>query len=214
MSGRVGPLAGIVLAAGGSRRMGRPKQLLALAGRPLLQHVLDAAAASALAEIVLVLGHEASAVAAALDLPARARVVVNDAWAAGQGTSLACGVRAVAAGEGIAAAVLLGDQPGVDAALVDAMIAAFRATDAAAVRPVWRDADGAARPGHPVVLGRELFAEAATLAGDQGARVLFARAPERLREIALAGAPPPDVDEPEDYRRVTDAAQMTQTGGL
>ncbi|MCC6848549.1 MAG: nucleotidyltransferase family protein [Deltaproteobacteria bacterium] len=214
MSGRAGPVAGIVLAAGGSRRMGRPKQLLPLAGRPLLQHALDAAAASTLAEIVLVLGHEAAAVAAALDLPARARVVVNDAWTAGQSTSLACGVGAVAAGDGIAAAVMLGDQPGVGCALVDAMVAAFLATDAAAVRPVWRDADGAPRPGHPVVLGRALFAEVAELAGDQGARVLFTRRPERVREIAVAGPPPSDVDDQDDYRRVADAARARQTGGL
>lgn len=214
MSGRAGAIAGIVLAAGGSRRMGRPKQILPLAGRPLLQHVLDAAAASQLAEIVVVLGHEAAAVAAALELPARARIVVNPAWAAGQAASLACGLGAVAPGEAIAAAVLLGDQPGVSGALIDGMLAAFRTTDAAAVRPVWRSPDGRTQPGHPVVLGREVFAEAAALAGDEGARALFARRPERVREIAIAGAPLADVDDGDDYRRVMDAVQAASTGGF
>jgi molybdenum cofactor cytidylyltransferase len=161
-----------------------------------------------------VLGHEATAVGAAVALPARARVVVNSEWAAGQSASLACGIRAVAAGDAIAAAVLLGDQPGAGAALIDAMLAAFRASDAAAVRPVWRDAGGAPRPGHPVVIGRELFGDAAALLGDVGARALFARRPECVREIPVAGSPPADIDELDDYRRAAETIPTARTGGI
>jgi molybdenum cofactor cytidylyltransferase len=195
-------VAGVVLAAGASRRMGRPKQLLPLAGRPLLQHVLDAAAASGLGEIVVVLGHQAETIGRALTLPPRARTVVNAAHAAGQATSLACGLAALGP-EVAAAAVLLGDQPAVDAALIDAVLAAFRAGRDTAVRPVWRDAEGAAHPGHPVVLARRSWAEAAALDGDRGARELFRRHPEWVRALPMAGAPPGDIDDAADYRRAS-----------
>lgn len=212
MSARPPRLVGIILAAGASRRMGEPKQLLPLAGRPLLQHVVDAAAGSVLDEIVLVLGHAADAIRAAVVLPARGRVVVNPAHAEGQSTSLACGLGAVTSAAE-AAVVLVGDQPGVTSVLIDRVVGVFFAGEAAAVRPVWRDAADVLTPGHPVVLARRLWAEAARLDGDQGARSLFATHPEWLREVEIAGDPPCDVDDLEDYRRVLDAAGAASTGG-
>lgn len=195
-------VAGVVLAAGASRRMGRPKQLLPLRGRPVLQHAIDAATTSRLGEIVLVLGHEADAIRGAVTLPARARVVVNPAWADGQGGSLACGLAAIA-GDAPAAAVLLGDQPDVDATIIDAVLAAFRPDEDTALRPVWRDAAGGAHPGHPVVLARHTWAELATLDGDRGARELFRRHPDWVRELPMAGGPPADIDDDADYRRAS-----------
>ncbi len=201
MSTRTPAVAGIVLAAGSSRRMGQPKQLLPLAGRPLLQHVLDAAAASRLDEIVLVLGHAADAVRAAIRLPAHARIVVNERHADGQGTSLACGLAAIGP-DAVAAAVLLGDQPAITPALVDAVVEALLSGADAAVRPVWRDGTGAVHPGHPVVLARALWPEIARLSGDRGAWALFDAHPEWLRELPMAGDPPSDIDDPADYRRM------------
>lgn len=194
--------AGVVLAAGASRRMGHTKQLLPLHGRPVLQHALDSAAASGLGEIVLVLGHEADAIRNAVALPGRAHVVVNPAWADGQGGSLACGLAAIE-GDAAAAAVLLGDQPEVDARIIDAVLAAFRVEDDTALRPVWRDATGDAHPGHPVVLARRTWAELAMLGGDRGARELFRRHPDWVRELAMAGSPPADIDDAADYRRAS-----------
>lgn len=196
------PIAGVVLAAGASRRMGQPKQLLPLRGRPVLQHVIDAAAASRVGEIVLVLGHEADAIRGAVTLPARAHVVVNPAWAEGQGGSLACGLAAIE-GPAPAAAVLLGDQPDVDATIIDAVLAAFRVEQDTALRPVWRTAAGAGHPGHPVVLACRTWAELATLDGDRGARELFRRHPDWVRELPMAGTPPSDIDDAADYRRVS-----------
>jgi molybdenum cofactor cytidylyltransferase len=195
-------IVGIVLAAGSSQRMGRPKQLLPLDGRPLLQHVVDAMAASLLDDIVVVLGHEADAIRAAITVPAHARVVVNPRYAEGQSTSLACGLAAASA-EAEAAAVLLGDQPGVDAALIDGMVRAYRSAGAPVVRPIWRDGHGEPYPGHPVVLARRIWREVAALAGDGGARSLFAGHPEWVREIPMTGEPPRDVDDPTDYQRMT-----------
>jgi molybdenum cofactor cytidylyltransferase len=182
--------------------MGQPKQLLPLRGRPLLQHAIDAATTSRLGEIVLVLGHDAEAIRGAVTLPARAHIVVNPGWAEGQGGSLACGLAAID-GDAPAAAVLLGDQPDVDATLIDAVLAAFRVDDDTALRPVWRDAEGATHPGHPVVLARRTWAEFATLDGDRGARELFRRHPDWVRELPMAGLPPSDIDDAADYRRAS-----------
>jgi molybdenum cofactor cytidylyltransferase len=205
------PTVGIVLAAGRATRMGRPKQLLPLAGRPLLQHVLDAAAGAALGEILLVLGYEADAVAAAVRLPVRARIVRNPAYGDGQSTSLACGL-AAAPRDAAAAAVVLGDQPGVTSAMIDAVVADFAAGGARAVRAVWRTADGRMHPGHPVVLGRAAWPALATLRGDHGARALFDAHPEWVRPVAMTGMPPADVDDDEDYRRACDAFAATSAG--
>ncbi len=200
MSARQAGSVAILLAAGASRRMGRPKLLLPVAGRPLLQHAIDAAAASLVAEIVVVLGHEAEAVRRAVALPLAARIVVNADYAAGQGTSLACGL-AAAAVDAAVAIVLLGDQPHVTSALVDIVLAAYRAGDAPIVRPVWRAGDGSPRPGHPVALGRAVWPEVAALTGDEGARALCARHPAWVHELAMDGEPLPDIDDPDDYRR-------------
>ena len=194
-------LSGVILAAGGSTRLGRPKQLLPLAGRPLLQRVLDEAAASRLDEIVLVLGCEAEAVRAALEIPTRpsVRVVVNADWAKGQSTSLRLGLRCVDA-RARAAAVLLGDQPDVGAALVDRVAEAFLEHGALAARPVYCGPRGRV-PGHPVLLARRLWPEVEKLCGDQGARALLADRPDALLEVAVEGPPPADIDTWEDYRR-------------
>jgi molybdenum cofactor cytidylyltransferase len=200
MSARREHVVAIILAAGASRRMGRPKQLLPVAGRPLVQHAVDAAAGAAVDEIVIVLGHEAEAVRAAVALPGNARVVVNGDHAAGQSTSLASGL-AAAGPEAAAAVVLLGDQPEVTSALIDDVVAAFFAGTAPVVRPVWRDSAGGTRPGHPVVLTRSVWSAVAAVGGDRGARVLFETHPEWVRELPMVGDPPADIDDLGDYQR-------------
>jgi len=200
-------VSGVVLAAGASIRMGRPKQLLDVAGRPLLQHVVDAALASSLDEVIVVLGSCADEIEAALRLDGRARAVVNPDFAAGQITSLRCGVAAASA-EACAVAILLGDQPTLRSEAIDAAIAAFLASGARAARPVYSDAGG--RPGHPVLLAREIFHELEPLRGDQGARALFSPRRPGVIELPVAGEPPPDIDTPEDFARI--AASLRGSG--
>ncbi|MEX0799972.1 MAG: nucleotidyltransferase family protein [Dehalococcoidia bacterium] len=200
MPGADGPVAGVILAAGGSARMGEPKQLLPLDGRPILQHVIDAAQSSCLGEIVVVLGAEAEAVGAALRLPERARTVVNPGFAEGQSTSLRAGLRSLD-DEVEAAAVLLGDQPGVSAELIDRVVAAYRAGGRPVARPVYTTSGSRTVPGHPVVLSRAVWPEVEKLTGDQGARALLARHDDWLLEAPIEGEPPPDIDTREDYRR-------------
>ena len=199
-------IAALVLAAGASRRMGSMKLLLPLAGRPLLQHVLDAVAGAALDGIVLVVGAQAAAIEAAVLLPAHCRVVRNPAPEAGQSRSLACGLAALG-GDVDAALVLLGDQPGVTSELIERVAAEFRTGATPAVRPVWRDERGAAVPGHPVALARSLWSEVTRLEGDEGARALWRAHPEWMHEVELPGPPLRDVDDRDDYRRAVAAGR-------
>jgi molybdenum cofactor cytidylyltransferase len=195
-------LTGIVLAAGASTRMGRPKQLLDLGGRPLLQHVIDAALASCLVEIVLVLGHGADEVRAALDLPAspRCRVVVNPAHREGPASSLRAGL-AAADPASRAAAILLGDQPFVSAARIDRVARAFLEAGLPAARPIDRGSSGEPVPGHPVFLARSIWPALAEISGDEGARALFAAHPDWVHAVDLGDAPLLDVDREADLAR-------------
>lgn len=186
----------LVLAAGAGTRMGRPKQLLPVGGRPMLQHALDAAAAGGLGELVLVLGYEAGAVAAAVALPPGARTVVNDRHAEGQATSLAAGLGAMPA-DAAAALVLLGDQPEVRPEAIRAVVSARRPGGPPMLRAAYRG-----RPGHPVLLERALWADAVALRGEGGGRVLAARDPGALGLVEVGGDPPEDVDTPEDHEQL------------
>jgi len=174
-----------VLAAGGGRRYGGAKQLARLGGRPLLEHALVAVAG--LDDVVVVLGARAPEVRAAVAFGA-ARVVEAPDWADGQAASLRAGLEA--AGDAEAVLVTLGDQPGMTAAAVRAVLAARDPAHVDAIRARY---DGA--PGHPVLLERVLLERAGALRGDAGARTLLAGG--RVRELDLTGlADPRDVDTP------------------
>lgn len=176
--------------------MGRAKQLLELEGRPLLQHVIDAAVAASLTDVVVVLGHAADEVAAALRLPPGVAIVVNPRYAEGQSTSLQAGLARMPEGAE-AVAVLLGDQPEVRAEAIRAVVRAQ--VDGGA--PILRAAYGG-RPSHPVVLARGVWPEVGALGGDGGARALIAAHAGRVELVEVGGAPPEDIDTPEDLERL------------
>lgn len=164
------PIAAIILAAGRGERFGgeAPKILAELAGKPLLRHVAEAAAASQARPLIAVLGPAVKSTEAAL-AGLDAICLANETPAAGLSHSLALGLAAVP--EHCAGAIiLLADMPRVTAAMIDRLLAAFYAAPAP-VRAVIPTHEG--RRGNPVLLGRALFAEAMRLTGDQGARVLF-----------------------------------------
>ena len=160
-------VGGVILAAGEAKRMGSTKQLLDLGGRPLLQHVLDAAGASSLDELVLVVGHDAEAVLEAVD-PGRARVVINPLYGEGQSTSLKAGLASLRPGLH-GALVLLGDQPFVTTDIIDRLVAAFVGTDAPVVAP---SVEG--RRSNPVLVREDLFPALLAVSGDQGGREVVA----------------------------------------
>jgi molybdenum cofactor cytidylyltransferase len=185
-------IAGVVLAAGEGSRFGGPKQLAELDGRPLLEHVLaSVAAVPAIERYVLVLGAHASEIQAAID-PRGAEVVLCNDWADGQAASLRAGLSAVA--DLSAAVILLGDQPGITPAAIEAVLAHFDGT-----RPLRAVYDGA--PGHPVVLQRQLVREAMELQGDIGARELLENARALRVEVGHL-CEPADVDTPADLDRL------------
>ena len=173
------PIYGILLAAGASTRMGRPKQLLPWAGQPLVRHLAEQALASQLAGLIVVLGASSEVVQPLLaDLP-RMTIVTNAAYQSGQASSLRCGVAALPA-DAVAALVLLVDQPLIAQPLLDQLIAAYHAEPSAALVPTYQG-----QRGNPVMLGRELFPALSELTGDQGARPLLANYAAHIREIAL-----------------------------
>ena len=198
MSAPQGRVGGIILAAGRGARMGQTKQLLTLRGVPLLAHVVAAAERSALDQVVLVLGHEAATVAAAAQ-GQRAQVAFNPRYAEGQSASLRVGLQALD-GDIVAALVLLGDQPTVRAAAIDAIVEAY--WQAGPPYPLVVMPTYGGRDGHPVLLARPLWAEVMAVRGDEGARSVIRAHPDAVRRVALPGRLPGDVDTPADYRLI------------
>src|SRR5215212_8008360 len=123
-TGAASRVLGLVLAAGGSTRMGRPKQLAELAGRPLLAHVLAALDEAPVDRVVVALGGAAGEVLERVEL-GRAEPLVVEGWAAGMGHVLAS-VLASAADDWAAVVVLLGDQPLVSGRAVARVVEAWR----------------------------------------------------------------------------------------
>ena len=164
-------VVGILLAAGQSRRMGAVNKLLApLAGKPLVRHAAEAMLAAGLDEVIVVVGHEADKVAAALDgLPVRP--VFNPHHASGQATSVATGIGALAA-DVSDVMIGLGDMPLLTADMMDRLLRAHL-DQADHHRRITMPLVGGKR-GNPVVWGRAFFPELAALSGDSGGRQLLA----------------------------------------
>ena len=176
-----GGVAGVILAAGSSSRLGTPKQLLRYRGETLLHRTVRLAIAAGLDPVHVVLGCDASAVGDALEeLRGRVTTVVNSDWQAGMGSSLAVGIASQPAGVG-AALVLVTDQPRLSHAILAEIAAAYRTGGAALVAS--RYASGAV--GVPALFARRYFPELIRLAGDRGARALFARHREHLVTVAF-----------------------------
>ena len=189
-------IAGVVLAAGTSARLGRPKQLLDLEGRPVLQHVVDAVCSAGLDEVVVVLGHAAEDIRAGLSLPAGARTVVNPDYELGQSTSLHAGLDALS-NDVEAAVIILGDQPRLTTDVVRRVVAEWRARGAPVLRPLFRGS-----PGHPVVAARAAWDAFRRAAGDEGARGVMAAAGVEVAEVELGLEPLEDLDTWASYDRI------------
>jgi len=186
-------VTGLVLGAGGSKRLGRPKQLLPYGDRTLLEHTVATARDSALDQLVVPLGGAAGDVREQVDLSG-AEVVVNDAYGEGCSSSIAAALDAVDPRCEVLV-LMLGDQPGVTPATVRALLDGR----AGAALAVCRYDDGR---GHPIAFHRSVFPELADLHGDKGVwRLLEQRATEVV-EVRIAGNVPLDVDTPEDYEAV------------
>ena len=189
-------IAGIVLAAGGSTRMGRPKMPLPWRGGTVLSASVAPLLESRLDRVVVVLGAEAERVRreAALPEDPRLRVVVNPAWSEGMASSLRRGLEECADAD--AALVALGDQPEMTADRVACVLNAF-GPGVRLVVPV-----AGSIPTHPILFSRDLFSELRSLTGDVGAREVVRR--HEGEAVRIEVEPLSDVDTPDDYRRLQD----------
>jgi molybdenum cofactor cytidylyltransferase len=179
-------IGGLVLAAGAATRFGSPKQLADLQGRPLLEHALRTMSLAPVDRAVVVLGAEAEEVIRVVGLHGLVPIVCAR-WEEGQSASLACGLATLADCEAVV--VTLGDQPRLPPEAIARVVAARGA--AAAARATY-----GGRPGHPVVLGHELFDRLRDVTGDHGARnLLLSVAPVEVPCDDLGGGE--DVDTPE-----------------
>jgi molybdenum cofactor cytidylyltransferase len=158
--------AGIVLAAGASRRFNGVKQLADLRGRPLLSYAVESMlAVGALDPVIVVLGHAAEEISSGVDF-GNATVVVAGDWDDGQSASLKRGVAAAAGADAVV--VTLGDQPFITPQVIAGALDHLPGSDA--VRATYGGV-----PGHPVVLARTVMDAVRDLSGDTGARDLLAR---------------------------------------
>ena len=193
-----GFVTGLVLGAGGSERLGRPKQLLPYRGATLLGHVVGVARTCPLDQLVVTLGGAATEVRRAVDLQGL-EVVVNDAYGEGCSSSIAAALRAVDSRCDVLV-LMLGDQPGVTAATVATLLAGRGGTPLA----VCRYDDGR---GHPIAFARSTFAALADLHGDKGVWRLLDQRADDVTEVPIDGPIPLDVDTEEDYAAVLACAR-------
>jgi molybdenum cofactor cytidylyltransferase len=198
-------VTGLVLGAGGSSRLGRPKQLLPYRGTTLLGHVVDTARACRLDQIVVAIGGAADEVRANVDL-AGTHVVVNEAFGAGCSSSIAAALSTVDPRCEVIV-LMLGDQPGVTEAAVGTLLAARGDAPLA----LCRYDEGR---GHPIAFARSTFPELADLHGDKGVWRLLGRRAGDVTEVPVPGRIPLDVDTPEDYRALLAAAGVEDSAGV
>jgi molybdenum cofactor cytidylyltransferase len=194
-------VTGLVLAAGGSKRLGAPKQLLPYGGATLLDRVLDTARACPFDQLLCVLGGSANEILSRVDLTG-ATVVVNDQFGEGCSSSIAAALQAVDPRAGVLV-LMLGDQPGVTAAAVQALI--VNRGDAQLAACAYDDGRG-----HPLAFARSTFGDLAALHGDKGVWKLLDRHAEEVVDVPIAGPIPRDVDTEGDYSALLSAPQALQ----
>jgi molybdenum cofactor cytidylyltransferase len=193
-------MVGIVLGAGASKRLGRPKQTLPLRDTTLLGYVLRETEASSLARVILVVGGAADEALVAIE-PRRAEVVRNDSYGTGCASSLLAGLDA-AGDEAEAVMLVLGDMPGVGPALIDEVAGAWEERRPRAAVTSYRG-----KLGHPFVFARAAFPDLRGLHGDKAVWKLIERHPDRVERIDVDRPLPRDVDTWEDYKAALSAAR-------
>jgi len=185
-------IAGVVLAAGASRRFadgrGAQKLVAPAAGKPVVRWTVERLLAARIDEVVVVTGHERDAVRAAL-ANLRVRVVDNPHFSRGLGASLETGIAALPAAV-TGAIIALGDQPTVSTAVIDKLVDAWHERRMPIVAPLYRGVRG-----NPVLFAASLFPELRAVGGDHGARDIIARSPDRVTLVDVDADMPLDVDD-------------------
>jgi molybdenum cofactor cytidylyltransferase len=192
-------VSAILLAAGTSSRMGQAKQLLPLGSSTVLAQTLEHARASAVDEVILVLGSSAEPIRHQLSqtLLAGVKVVVNQSYEQGMASSLRAGLSALDP-QSAATLIILGDQPFTLPQTLDRIIQAYRDSGAQIVIPTHQGTRG-----NPVLLDRSLFSEAMALEGDVGCRAIFRNHLDKIVNVEVEDVGILlDIDDREDYERL------------
>lgn len=191
-------IAGLVLAAGESSRMGTDKALLKFCGRTFLETVVEKLREGGIERVVVVLGHHAQEIRDAVELTG-ALVVVNADYRRGQTSSLQAGLKALAGSNPEGVVLALVDHPAFKPETVRQLVAAFRASNAAVTIPTYEG-----HRGHPVVIDCPLFQELNALNPGEGANTVLRKYRQQTRWVEVAD---PgillDVDDPESYSKLT-----------
>lgn len=195
-------VSGLVLAAGGSKRLGQPKQLLPFGEATLLDHVLTVARRCPFDQAICVIGGGGPEVRGIVDLNGF-EVVENPAFGEGCSSSIAAALAAVDP-RSAALVLMLGDQPGVIPETVDALIAGRGDADLAAC--MYDDGRG-----HPFAFSRATFGDLSSLHGDKGVWKLMDRAGDAVIDVRVPGPIPLDVDTWADYQAVLEAQPSDRT---
>jgi molybdenum cofactor cytidylyltransferase len=191
-------VSAVVLAAGASRRMGTPKQLLRIGGETILERTLSSVRASGAAEIVLVLGHAAESVEKEISTE-QVRVVRNPDYQQGMGTSLRAGLAAVRT-DASAALIILADQPFVRPETLDRLITCHQESKSQIIIPMYQGFRG-----NPVLLDRSVFEEVKGLNGDVGCRAIFGDHTEGICKLPVDDAGIlVDIDSRSDFETLGD----------
>ena len=195
---------GLVLAAGGSKRLGQPKQLLPYGSATLLDHVLNTARACRFDQLICVIGGSSNEIAATVDLK-DVEVVENNHFGEGCSSSIAAALSAVDS-RCQTLVLMLGDQPGVTAETVARLLAGRG--DSALAACAYDDGRG-----HPLAFARSTFDQLASLHGDKGVWKLLDRAGDEVTDVRVPGAIPRDIDTWQDYEAVVHEASRSTAAG-
>jgi molybdenum cofactor cytidylyltransferase len=185
--------AAVILAGGGSRRLGSPKQLVPFRGRPLLEHVVQSVLSWPVDQVVVVLGAAADAILDQVDF-GDAVVAVNDDWEEGIASSLRVGLDVLSRDPHVDLAfVVLGDQPGIPPDVPVTLLSMAETSSRRAIAPVYRY-----ERSNPVLFRRSLWERLMTLEGDHGAAELLKAHPDWVEEVRVDHLPPRDIDTSDD----------------
>ena len=202
------PTAGIILAAGESRRFGAPKQLLRLGGRLLIEWALTAALNSNLDQVLLVLGFEHERIRCSLFSAAahpKCKLLVNSNYRNGQSTSLKTGIASIRQ-RFPSVMFLLGDQPLVDTALINLLLERYAESN----KPICAPTHAGTR-GNPVLFARPFYSAILKLMGDRGARDLIADHPDQVLAVEIPDARVfLDIDHQEDVSKIAGLLKSRQ----
>ncbi|HLI35338.1 MAG TPA: nucleotidyltransferase family protein [Terriglobia bacterium] len=194
-----GAIAGLVLAAGESSRMGQDKALLEYRGRTFLENILHTLHSAGIGQLAVVLGHHAEEIRQQVNLSG-VEVIVNHSYRQGQTSSLQAGLRALLAREIEAILLCLVDHPAIKSELIQQVCQAYQESRAPVVVPRFQG-----RRGHPVLIGRALFQPLLKLKPVEGANTVLRQYRDQGYELEVNDPGVLwDIDDPTDYRRLVE----------